>query len=95
MTSLNEIDSRRTDFDVVIVGGGPSGSACAYWLGEAGWSVCLVEKKHFPREKTCGDGLTPRSVHQLQEMGLEREVGEARPPIQRSAGLRVRRLAGA
>jgi menaquinone-9 beta-reductase len=58
----------------VIVGAGPSGSACAYWLAEAGWSVCLVEKKEFPREKTCGDGLTPRSVYQLAEMGLEDTV---------------------
>jgi len=58
----------------VIVGAGPSGSACAYWLARAGWSVCLVEKKVFPREKTCGDGLTPRAVHQLREMGLEATV---------------------
>lgn len=64
----------RRDFDVVIVGGGPSGSACAYWLADAGWSVCLIEKKTFPREKTCGDGLTPRSVHQLNEMGLGDEL---------------------
>jgi len=61
-------------FDVVIVGGGPSGSACAYWLARAGWDVCLVEKKTFPREKTCGDGLTPRSVRQIIDMGLESEV---------------------
>ena len=74
MTSLSEIVSQPTTFDVVIVGAGPSGSACAYWLSQAGWSVCLVEKKEFPREKTCGDGLTPRSVYQLQEMGLERDV---------------------
>jgi geranylgeranyl reductase family protein len=40
-------------------------------LANAGWHVCLIEKKHFPREKTCGDGLTPRSVYQLSEMGLE------------------------
>jgi geranylgeranyl reductase family protein len=53
-----------------VVGGGPSGSACAYWLADAGWDVVLVEKKHFPREKTCGDGLTPRSVRQLSDMGL-------------------------
>ncbi len=71
---LNEVASRSTPFDVVIVGGGPSGSACAYWLAQAGWSVCLIEKKTFPREKTCGDGLTPRSVHQLIEMGLESQV---------------------
>lgn len=61
-------------FDVTIVGGGPSGSAAAYWLAAAGWDVCLVEKKVFPREKTCGDGLTPRSVYQLQQMGLESQV---------------------
>jgi len=57
--------------DVVIVGGGPAGSACAYWLADAGWDVVLLEKKQFPREKTCGDGLTPRSVRQLQDMGLQ------------------------
>ncbi|MHB1088093.1 MAG: geranylgeranyl reductase family protein [Acidimicrobiales bacterium] len=74
MTRLNEIVSTSTTFDVVIVGGGPSGSACAYWLANAGWSVCLIEKKDFPREKTCGDGLTPRSVYQLQQMGLESAV---------------------
>lgn len=61
-------------FDVAIVGGGPSGSATAYWLAAAGWDVCLIEKKVFPREKTCGDGLTPRSVFQLQQMGLESQV---------------------
>ena len=58
-------------FDVLVVGGGPAGSACAYWLAEAGWDVALVEKKVFPREKTCGDGLTPRAVRQLADMGLE------------------------
>ncbi|HLX88021.1 MAG TPA: geranylgeranyl reductase family protein, partial [Acidimicrobiales bacterium] len=56
--------------DVLVVGGGPSGSACAYWLADAGWDVVLVEKKVFPREKTCGDGLTPRAVRQLTDMGL-------------------------
>ena len=75
MTSLREGVSKPTDYDVAIVGAGPSGSACAYWLARAGWSVCLIEKKQFPREKTCGDGLTPRSVYQLQEMGLEDTVG--------------------
>jgi len=57
--------------DVVIVGAGPSGSACAYWLAQAGWDVVVVEKKTFPRVKTCGDGLTPRAVRQLADMGLE------------------------
>ena len=55
--------------DILVVGGGPSGAACAYWLAEAGHDVLLVEKKHFPREKTCGDGLTPRAVRELEGMG--------------------------
>jgi geranylgeranyl reductase family protein len=60
--------------DVLVVGGGPSGAACAYWLAEAGHDVTLIERKHYPREKTCGDGLTPRSVLQLEEMGLADEL---------------------
>ncbi|MDE3086427.1 MAG: geranylgeranyl reductase family protein [Acidobacteriota bacterium] len=56
--------------DVLVIGAGPGGSACAYWLADAGWDVAVVEKKRFPREKTCGDGLTPRSVRQLTDMGL-------------------------
>jgi geranylgeranyl reductase family protein len=59
------------EHDVVVVGAGPSGSSCAYWLADAGWDVAVVEKKQFPREKTCGDGLTPRAVRQLADMGLE------------------------
>ena len=57
-----------------MVGGGPSGAACAYWLARAGHDVLLVEKKRYPREKTCGDGLTPRSVRQLQDMGLAEDL---------------------
>jgi len=55
---------------VLVVGAGPAGSSCAYWLADAGWDVVVVEKKHFPRVKTCGDGLTPRAVRQLTDMGL-------------------------
>jgi len=57
-------------YDVVVVGAGPSGAASAYWLARRGWNVALVERKHFPRPKTCGDALTPRAVHQLEAMGL-------------------------
>lgn len=71
---LDQLPANLETFDVVVVGAGPAGSSCAYWLALAGWRVALVEKKEFPREKTCGDGLTPRSVHQLREMGLEDEL---------------------
>jgi geranylgeranyl reductase family protein len=60
--------------DVLVIGAGPSGSACAYWLAKAGHDVVLLERKAFPREKTCGDGLTPRSVRQLEDMGLGVEL---------------------
>ena len=60
--------------DVLVIGGGPSGSSAAYWLAEQGLEVLVVEKKHFPRDKTCGDGLTPRSVRQLYDMGLADEL---------------------
>jgi geranylgeranyl reductase family protein len=56
--------------DVLVVGGGPAGAAAGYWLATLGHDVTIVERKTFPREKTCGDGLTPRAVHQLDLMGL-------------------------
>ncbi|WP_116995728.1 geranylgeranyl reductase family protein [Desertimonas flava] len=56
--------------DVLVVGGGPAGAAAGYWLARHGHDVTVIERKTFPREKTCGDGLTPRAVHQLDAMGL-------------------------
>ncbi|MFZ0626361.1 MAG: geranylgeranyl reductase family protein [Acidimicrobiia bacterium] len=69
---------------VLVVGGGPAGSAAAYWLARAGHDVTLVEKKEYPRDKTCGDGLTPRAILQLQEMGFDFDVA----PFHRITGLR-------
>jgi geranylgeranyl reductase family protein len=65
-----------SSLDVVVVGAGPAGSAAAYWLARHGHSVTVIEKKSFPREKTCGDGLTPRSIYQLTDMGFDFDVGE-------------------
>ena len=61
--------------DVLVIGAGPAGSAAGYWLAREGHSVLIVERAQFPREKACGDGLTPRAMHQLTEMGLHDLVG--------------------
>lgn len=71
--------------DVLIIGGGPAGATAAYWLATHGHDVIVVEKKSFPREKTCGDGLTPRAVHQLTEMGLAEPLAR----YHRYSGLRA------
>jgi len=71
--------------DVLVVGGGPGGAAAAYWLARAGAEVLLVEKKRYPRDKTCGDGLTPRAIRQLLDMGLDLDALDAH----RIVGLRA------
>ena len=76
----------QNDADVIVVGAGPGGSATAFHLANRGLDVLLFEKTSFPREKVCGDGLTPRAVKQILDMGIE-------PTIEngwlRNKGLRV------
>ena len=57
-----------------MIGGGPAGAATAYWAARHGLDVVVVERKEFPRDKTCGDGLTPRAVKSLHDMGLGDEL---------------------
>ena len=56
--------------DVVVVGAGPAGSAAAAWAARAGHDVLVIDSAVFPRDKTCGDGLTPRAVTELRKLGL-------------------------
>ena len=61
--------------DVIVVGAGPAGSATATHLARRGLHVSLLEKSQFPREKVCGDGLTPRATRQLIRLGIDTSVG--------------------
>jgi len=66
----------EVDADVIIVGAGPGGSTTAYHLARHGVRALMLEKTEFPREKVCGDGLTPRAVTQLVKMGIKTEPGD-------------------
>ncbi len=73
--------------DVLVVGAGPAGSAAAAWAARAGSDVVLADAAVFPRDKTCGDGLTPRAVAELDLLGLGDWVrGHARNRGLRAAG---------
>jgi geranylgeranyl reductase family protein len=72
--------------DVIVVGAGPAGATTAFYLAQSGLDVLLLEKSRFPREKVCGDGLTPRAVKALTGMGVP--IGEDDGWL-RNKGLRI------
>ncbi|MFE9568104.1 geranylgeranyl reductase family protein [Streptomyces sp. NPDC006692] len=77
-------DGDEEDAQVIVVGAGPAGSTAALYLARAGVDVLLLEKSAFPRDKVCGDGLTPRAVHQLVRMGVDIDA----PGWTRNRGMR-------
>jgi menaquinone-9 beta-reductase len=72
--------------DVIVVGAGPAGSATAFYLATAGLDVLVLDKSRFPREKVCGDGLTPRAVKALTAMGVPIDESDG---WLRNKGLRI------
>jgi flavin-dependent dehydrogenase len=58
------------DAEVVVVGGGPGGSAVALRLARLGHDVLVVDRQGFPRDKVCGEGLMPTGVQELTELGM-------------------------
>ena len=60
--------------EILVIGAGPGGSAAAWALAQAGHDVLLVDSAEFPRDKTCGDGLTPAAVKMLAEMDVLQQV---------------------
>lgn len=79
------MSAKATAADVIVVGAGPAGATTAYYLARAGLDVLLLEKASFPRDKICGDGLTPRAVRQLVRMGIDTDA----PGWIRNRGLRI------
>ncbi|HMQ66383.1 MAG TPA: geranylgeranyl reductase family protein [Arachnia sp.] len=77
MSKAQPAGEAAVEADVVVVGAGPGGSTAAAYLARHGLSVTLLEKSHFPREKVCGDGLTPRATRALTRLGIDtsREAG--------------------
>jgi menaquinone-9 beta-reductase len=82
---IHKPTSESQSFDAVVVGGGPGGAAAAYALARDGRRVVVIDKAKFPREKVCGDGLTPRAVKELVAMGVD-TVGDG---WARAEGLRI------
>lgn len=74
------------DADVVVVGAGPAGATAAHYLASVGLDVVVLDKARFPRDKICGDGLTPRAVAELVRAGVS--IDESDGWI-RNVGLRV------
>ncbi len=85
MSELAGADTTR-DADVIVVGAGPAGSTAAFHLAQSGLDVLLLEKTSFPREKVCGDGLTPRAVKSLITMGIATDAADG---WVRNKGLRI------
>jgi geranylgeranyl reductase family protein len=81
------VDALPAATDVLVVGAGPAGSAAAAWAARAGLEVVLADAAVFPRDKACGDGLTPRAIAELDLLGLGNWVrGHARNRGLRAAG---------
>ena len=70
-----------THCDVLVVGAGPAGSACAQQLAAGGLDVLLVDQHDFPRDKVCGDGLIPDSHAALRRLGVYEEVQALAQPV--------------
>ncbi|MEE8600923.1 NAD(P)/FAD-dependent oxidoreductase [Euzebya tangerina] len=75
--------------DVVVVGAGPGGAAAGYFLAQLGHDVVILEKESFPRDKVCGDGLTPRAVHAMRMLDLTAEAEGTPDGWARQTGLRM------
>ncbi|MFP7364828.1 geranylgeranyl reductase family protein [Corynebacterium callunae] len=75
-SDVSPIPPQGASFDLLIIGAGPSGAATAVHAARAGLKTLLVDAASFPRDKTCGDGLTPRAMNQLENLGVADQLLE-------------------
>src|SRR5262249_34951463 len=83
---MHQHSSLPDSADFVVVGARPGGASSAFHLAQAGLDVLLLEKSHLQRDMVCGDGLTPRAVKQLVEMGIPLDAEDGWFP---NKGLRI------
>ena len=70
MIAISSDNKKEFDSDVIVVGAGPAGSAAAYYFASAGYDVILVDKQKFPRDKICGDFVSPVAQNELSNLGI-------------------------
>jgi geranylgeranyl reductase family protein len=80
-------------YDILIIGGGPAGSAAAITASRAGLRVGLFEKGPYGRDKVCGDGLTPRAIAALNELRIDHSGAHRIDGLRMIAGKKQRELA--
>ncbi len=84
--SANHLDVVKVDADVIIVGAGPAGATAAYYLAKNGVHTLLLDRQTFPRDKTCGDFVSPISIKELEAMGVAQlEEFQNTNPISKAA----------
>jgi len=66
-------------FEVIIAGAGPAGASTAIHLARRGTKVLLVEQKKFPREKLCGEFISPECRDHFRKLGVETEMDSSTP----------------
>jgi flavin-dependent dehydrogenase len=77
----------KTDYDAIIVGGGPAGSTAAILLANAGWSVAVIEKNAFPRRKVCGECIAATNLSLFDALGIGTQFDALAGPELRYVGL--------
>ncbi|MDH4364824.1 MAG: geranylgeranyl reductase family protein [Acidimicrobiia bacterium] len=78
--------------DVVVIGAGPAGAAAAIEAARAGASVTVFEKSAHGRDKVCGDGLTPRAIRALLDLGIDLAPSHRIDGLRMIAGRTTREL---